>query len=279
MHEPSSKPRVLLICHREAPLHSDGVARWLASWADLAGIVILNEPPARKWQRLRRERRRVGILRLLDVLAFQFFYRLVVAARDAKWKRALLERLREGYAPVRRDVPVLHTVSPNSEEASRFIRAAAPDLTLALCKNLLKEAVFTIPRCGTFVLHPGICPEYRNAHGCFWALASDDRERVGMTMVRIDRGIDTGPVYGYFHAAYDERRDSHVVIQHRVVFDNLDAIAARLREIVSGTAQTIRTDGRASHEWGQPWLTRYLAWKLKARRRAACESSPLSTTT
>jgi methionyl-tRNA formyltransferase len=116
-------------------------------------------------------------------------------------------------------------------------------------------------------MHPGICPEYRNAHGCFWALANDDRERVGMTLLRIDRGVDTGPVFGYFSCNCDEGSESHIVIQHRTVFDNLDAIGKRLIEIHEGRAMPLDVSGRKSSAWGQPWLTRYFYWKRKARTR------------
>jgi len=44
-------------------------------------------------------------------------------------------------------------------------------------------------RSAAFVLHPGICPEYRNAHGCFWALVNRDLARVGVTLLRADRGV------------------------------------------------------------------------------------------
>ena len=116
-----------------------------------------------------------------------------------------------------------------------------PDIVIARCKSLLKESVFTIPTKGTFVMHPGICPQYRNAHGCFWALAKNDRQNVGMTLLKIDKGVDTGPVYGYYRCEFDEQRDSHHVIQHKVVFDNLDSLGQKLTEIQRGTAQTIDT--------------------------------------
>ena len=51
-------------------------------------------------------------------------------------------------------------------------------------------------------MHPGICPEYRNAHGCFWALANRDLNKVGMTLLRIDKGVDTGPTFGYYTYPY-----------------------------------------------------------------------------
>jgi folate-dependent phosphoribosylglycinamide formyltransferase PurN len=267
--ESQPRPRVALICHHDAPLHFEGLARWIASWATLAGIVIVQEPDNLRWKRLKRERRRVGLARLADVLAFRAYYRFTLAQRDDAWKQEQLAALERRYPAIDPGVPVLRTHSPNSAESERFLRDAQPDLVLALCKNILKESVFTIPRHGTFVCHPGICPEYRNAHGCFWALANDDTTHVGLTLLRIDRGIDTGPVFGYFSYPFDEVRESHIVIQHRVLLDNLDTLAETLRRIVRGTATTIPTTSRPSREWGQPWLTKYLRWKRQARRRAA----------
>jgi folate-dependent phosphoribosylglycinamide formyltransferase PurN len=259
------RPRTVLICHHDAPLHHDGIARWLASWSELAGIVIIEEPAQLFRKRLRREWKRVG-LRLFDVLAQRVHYRLTTAARDARWIDARLEALRASY-PVMPLVPTARVASPNTAEAQRLIEQARPDLVLALCKNILAERIFAIPAHGTFVLHPGICPEYRNAHGCFWALATDDLDKVGMTMLRIDRGIDTGPIHGYFTTPFDEVNESHIVIQHRMTLDNLDGIATLFQRIVAGESSPISTKGRSSHEWGQPWLTKYLRWKRQARRR------------
>jgi hypothetical protein len=259
----------LLICHHDAPLHYDGIARWLASWSELRGILVIEEPGGLLLKRVRRELSRVGAWRLLDVLAFRVWYRLRWAGRDAAWRKERLADLRSRYPAVPPEVPVLRLVSPNAPEAQHFIEAAQPTLALALCKNILAERIFSIPSRGTFVLHPGICPEYRNAHGCFWALAQNDLERVGMTMLRIDRGIDTGPVYGFFRAPYDEQHESHLTIQHRMTLDNLDAIAAKFEDIVSERATVIPTVGHESHVWGQPWLSAYMRWQRAARRRGA----------
>lgn len=205
---------------------------------------------------------------MLDVLAFRLYYRLTMAANDAAWLQDRLQQLRGAYPAVPASTPELVVESPNSRDSEAFIREARPDLVIALCKNILAQRVFTIPPAGTFVFHPGVCPEYRNAHGCFWALAHDDHEHVGMTLLRIDKGIDTGPVLAYFGAAYDEVRESHIVIQHRVVLDNLDQLRDRLLEAAGpGGAKPIDTTGRRSHEWGQPWMTAFRRWKAHARRR------------
>lgn len=258
--------KTVLVCHAEDQLNRDGLARWLASFSNLAGVIVLKETAKRKRRRVRREIRRIGWVRMVDVAAFRIYYRIFLAARDRAWDRALLDRLQRRFPAA--EAEELITTSPNTSQAESFIRGLAPDMVIARCKTLIKESVFTIPKCGTYVMHPGICPRYRNSHGCFWALANDDRENAGMTLLRIDRGVDTGPVYGYYRYRGDDAAESHTVIQHRVVFDNLAAIETKLIEIAQGEARAIDTAGQPSAAWGQPWLTKYLAWKRRARARS-----------
>ncbi len=260
--------RTLLICHEEEKLNSEAVPRWLASFSTLAGIIMLRENRSQKRRRIKREIKRVGILRFVDVLAFRLYYSAFLAANDRQWEQETLAKLCQRYSRIPDSTPILRTTSPNTSEARDFICNTAPDLMLARCKLMLKEEIFTAPRDGTFVMHPGICPEYRNAHGCFWALANRDTQRVGMTLLRIDRGVDTGPVFGHYRCTYDERSDSHIVIQYKTVFDNLDPLAQKLLDIHENRAVAVDVSGRKSAAWGQPWLSKYLSWKRAAKREA-----------
>jgi hypothetical protein len=260
--------RTALICHQDEPLNRFGLARWMASFSELVAIIDIHEPPGRLWKRIRREVQRSGLLRFLDVLAFRFFYRLALAKKDAEWERRKLSELSTQYPDIPDGCRVLITPSPNSAESLSVLREVKPDIIIARCKSILKRDIFRSAATGTFVMHPGICPEYRNAHGCFWALAENDLERVGMTLLKIDEGVDTGPVYGYYSCVYDEVNESHLVIQNRVVFDNLPALRAKFEEIQAASAKTIDTSGRKSMAWGQPWLSSYLKWKNAARKRA-----------
>ena len=263
-----NRPRTVLICHVDDRLNREGLARWLAATTNLVGIVVLDEPAKRMRRRIQREIQRIGLLRFVDVLAFRYYYKLFLAKQDQAWEAATLDRLAKQFPPVGPQTQIITAGSPNSPEVEQFIRQAEPDLVIARCKTLLKESIFSIPKAGTYVMHPGICPQYRNAHGCFWALEQDDRENVGMTLLKIDKGIDTGPVYGYYRCSFDETQESHHVIQHKVVFDNLDALEQKLKEIARGDAKTIDTRGLPSHEWGQPWLTSYFQYMRAARKRA-----------
>ena len=265
--EPGARLRSVLICHAESRLNRDGIARWLASFSDLVGLVIIEEGTTQTRRRIRYEVKRIGLLRFLDVLAFRLYYGLRYAGDDKRWMDGTLDDLARRYGDLPKSVQVLRTPDPNSSEVESFLRRLGPDLMVARCKRILKERIFQVPQHGTFVLHPGVCPEYRNAHGAFWALARRDLGNVGMTLLRIDRGVDTGPVYGYFSYDFDEVRETHIVIMTRVVLDNLDAIRDRILAVCGGQASPINTRGRHSAVWGQPWLTSYLRWKREAKRR------------
>jgi hypothetical protein len=257
--------RTLLICHDDSALDREVFRPWLASFSTLAGVVVLQEPRSRRVDRVRREIRRSGLLRFLDVASFSIYYRLRLARKDRVWEEQVCREHKSRYPDPGERVPELLTASPNDPEAERFIRGAQPDIIVARCRILLEERIFSLATLGTFVMHPGITPEYRNSHGCFWALANRDLDRVGMTLLRIDAGVDTGPVYGYYTYAYDELRESHAIIQKRMLLENLDAVRDKLIEIFRGEATPIDTAGRESKAWGQPWLTKYVRWKLAAR--------------
>ena len=266
--------RTLVICHDGADLDREGLVRWLGSFSTVAGTLVIKEPGGRLRKRIAREITRVGFWRFLDVLAFRAYHTMTKAAGDRRWERRALDHLRTRF-PDRPEPPELVVGSPNSKGAEAFIRERKPDLVVARCKTLLSDRIFTIPRLGTYVMHPGICPEYRNAHGCFWAMATGDWDNVGMTLLRIDKGVDTGPVYGYFRVDANPR-ESHAITQHRVVLDHLDAIRATLLAIEAGTATSIDTTGRKSAAWGQPWLSALVRLRRSSRETTNKRSSALA---
>lgn len=256
------------MCHEDDELDREGLAAWLASSMRLAGIILLREPAVRRLTKIRRELRRVGFWRLFDVLAFRIYYRAKFARGDAQWIAREIDRLRKHYRGSPHSADILITSNPNSNEVGRFLERVHPDLMLIRSKYLLKQRIFMIPEFGTYVLHPGICPEYRNAHGCFWALANRDLEHVGMTLLRVDSGVDTGPILLQASYPYDEVNETHRVIQYRVILENLERITRCLIESVRRGIHPLNIEARTSNTWGQPWLSAYLKWKRAARKTA-----------
>ncbi len=132
------------------------------------------------------------------------YYRLRLAGADRSWVAAEERRLEARYPPLPASVPVHETSDPNYEATRRFLESVAPDLALARCKSLLRKEIFEIPPDGTIVLHPGICPEYRNAHGCFSV-------RPGVTFTAsappccASTRASTGPIDAFYQPEIDER--------------------------------------------------------------------------
>jgi hypothetical protein len=260
----------VLICHEQDRLDREALASWLASTVRLAGLILIRDRPGRLWRAARREIRRVGLLRFGDVIAFRVYARLFLARKDAAWTERTVRDMRRRFPADLSSVPHLVVTSPNSEAAHEFMAGLRPDIAIARCKMILKPEVFQLPRVGTFVMHPGVCPEYRNAHGCFWALVNRDMERVGMTLLKADAGIDTGSVFLQAGYDFDEVEETHTMIQHRVVLENLDAIGRIFIALSRGEqVSTVATEGRHSAAWGQPQLSAYVRWKLAARKAAS----------
>jgi len=94
-----------------------------------------------------------------------------------------------------------------------------------------------------------------------------------MTLLKIDQGIDTGPIYGYFRRPVSDPAESHVSIQARVVYENLPEIRDLLLRIHAGEAAPLEVAGRPSAVWGQPRLTWYWRWK---RGQAAAAATPVA---
>ncbi len=74
------------------------------------------------------------------------------------------------------------------------IGALRPDLSLVVAfGHILRDPFIALPRLGTLNLHASLLPRYRGASPIQSAIASGERE-TGMTLMRIVRALDAGPV-------------------------------------------------------------------------------------
>ena len=80
---------------------------------------------------MRRELKRVGYVRFLDVLGYRLYHRLVVRAGDVACEARFLSRLASAYPAVPAGLPVLTSTTPNSAEARAFLEKVRPELMIA----------------------------------------------------------------------------------------------------------------------------------------------------
>ena len=80
--------KTILICHSEHILFKVGLSKWLASFSDLVGLVVIQEKKFTMLKkRLSWEIGRIGLIRLFDVLLFRVYYKLFLSFKDQKWEK------------------------------------------------------------------------------------------------------------------------------------------------------------------------------------------------
>lgn len=93
-------------------------------------------------------------------------------------------------------LPIVQTGSLRTAEARLPLVTAQPDLIVVAAFGLiLGTSVLSLPPNGCVNLHASLLPAYRGANPIAAAIASGER-RTGVSLMRMERGLDTGPVYG-----------------------------------------------------------------------------------
>ena len=84
--------------------------------------------------------------------------------------------------------------NPNDEVRFERIRAARPDVVVVVAYGrLLRRPLLELAPAGVINLHPSLLPAYRGASP-IQAAIYDGRPSTGVTFMRMDAGLDTGPV-------------------------------------------------------------------------------------
>jgi methionyl-tRNA formyltransferase len=92
-------------------------------------------------------------------------------------------------------IPVLQPVTLKSAAAVAEVAALAPDLLVVVAYGLLlPPALLECPRRGCVNVHASILPRWRGASPVQAAILHGDTE-TGVSIMAMDRGLDTGPVY------------------------------------------------------------------------------------
>ncbi len=97
-----------------------------------------------------------------------------------------------------RGINPLKPESVNTENFLRALRELAPDIVLvASFGQILKPHFLDLPSVACVNIHASLLPKYRGASPIAAAILAGD-ERSGISFMRMDAGLDTGPVYAQF---------------------------------------------------------------------------------
>ncbi len=90
-------------------------------------------------------------------------------------------------------LPILQPANLKDPDFIQELRSYQADLQIVVAFRMLPEAVWSMPRLGTFNLHASLLPQYRGAAPINWAIINGDTE-TGITTFFLKHAIDTGDI-------------------------------------------------------------------------------------
>ena len=167
---------------------------------------------------------------------------------------------------LRLGLPVLQPERARDEKFITELRALRPDLIIVVAYGqILPPAILNLPRHGCLNVHTSLLPKYRGAAPIQWAIANGDTE-TGVTIMKLDAGLDTGPVVSQRRTAIQPEDDS-AVLHDRLAQLGAELLVQTIPDYVAGkiqprpqpaagashAAKIKKEDGRI--DWNQPART------------------------
>ena len=108
-----------------------------------------------------------------------------------------------------KSIPILQPNSLwNNTEALEWLKALQPDLAVVVAfGQLLPAGIFDLPAHGTLNVHPSLLPKYRGAAPITHTLLAGE-VITGVSIMRVDSGLDSGPVVARTKVAVNEEETS-----------------------------------------------------------------------
>jgi hypothetical protein len=247
------------------------LADWLAQRTDLRVVVWSSgDYWSRTWRgRIRFFRRRLkkySLFKVVDEVLFYSYYRLVLSKREALHSDRMIEAYRREHGVTPNDKPLraLEVADVNAPEVREALLAEEVDAMFADCLNAyVKPATFEAPRLGTFLWHEGFTPEYRGFHSPLYTIMNMELDKLGSTLLKMDRGLDTGPIILQVPVRdVDPLADPHPYIAHKAILDSLPEVEGVLAALGAGRPlPTVNKEGAPSRLYTRPGITDLIKYR------------------
>lgn len=163
----------------------------------------------------------------------------VVTAPDkpAGRGRTLKQSAVKDYA-LSQNLKVLQPTNLKSEAFLDELKALQPDLQIVVAFRMLPEAIWALPKLGTFNLHASLLPQYRGAAPINWAIINGET-KTGVTTFYIDDKIDTGEIIDQ-EVVPIETTDNAGTLHDKLMKAGSNLVLKTVEKIAAGNIQTIK---------------------------------------
>jgi methionyl-tRNA formyltransferase len=138
-------------------------------------------------------------------------------------------------------IPVFQPPTLKDDEAVARLAGAEADLFVVVAYGkILAQRVLDLPRLGCVNVHGSVLPRWRGASPVQAALLAGDAV-TGVSIMRMEAGMDTGPVYAASRTPIAEDEDAGTLAA-RLARDGAALLVAMLPSIASGEAEAASQD-------------------------------------
>lgn len=124
----------------------------------------------------------------------------------------------------------------NSDESIEKLKMINPDFLIVVAfGQILKKKVLDIPKIDALNVHASLLPKYRGAAPINWAILNGEEE-TGVTIMKIDEGLDTGDIISSVSTPIDDADDA-ITVHDRLSRLGGELIVSTLVDIVNNRAK------------------------------------------
>ena len=223
--------------------------------------LVIEEKPIRGFALAKRRFKRMGFFRVSSQIAFTF---LVVPFLSLSGKKRIAE-LKKEYQFDDTAIPgnkIVRFDTVNDQGCIELIQKTKPDIILVSGTRIISKKVLQSCIAPFINMHAGITPNYRGVHGGYWAVANRDFENFGVTIHRVDAGIDTGEVL-YQKRIKVSSKDNYTTYPYLQLGEGLPLMKQAVTDIFAGKLKAGAPLKEKGNLWYHPTLWQYFFYRPK----------------
>lgn len=230
------------------------VYNFLRGHFSIEAVILEGRVPRRQF--LERRARRLGWTTVLGQVLFRGCVVPWLHLTSRRRMRAIEKELGLDPSPIDPG-KIVAVDSVNSEEAIAALKQADPEIVVVNGTRIISEQVLRSVSATFLNTHAGITPLYRGVHGAYWALVQKDLQACGVTVHRVDPGIDTGEILeqGLILPTAEDNFVTYPLLQLGV---GLPLLKKAIDDVRAGGSKSRPAPAGVSKLWTHPTLWEYL---------------------
>lgn len=217
-------------------------------------VIIEDKMPSKRLIQLRIKR--LGFFKVINQLLFQIIISKFLSFTSKKRMNFLKEYYNLSEMSIKEE-KLNYVSSVNDSECIAILKDLSPDVIIVNGTRIINSKVLESTSSLFINIHVGITPQYRGVHGAYWALVKNDDENCGVTIHKVDKGIDTGDIIkqATIKISKEDNFTTYPLHQYGV---GIDLMKETLSEIREKRFSTFKKENVGSNLFYHPSFSGYL---------------------